>query len=109
VSSLALAHSIGCHWKDLWEYQGLDWINGFPQRDLEKAGLAVDIWLYGHDSRTASNSVANIEDVARALLVWIYNHEKSSAIVFVTHSLGGPIVEKGNESSIQYVYYIPSL
>jgi hypothetical protein len=104
VNSVILVHGIGGHWKESWEYEGFSWIKDFLQPDLEKAGLTADIWSYGYDSRTAANSVANVEDVASGLIDWIYNYETSGRMIFVAHSLGGLVVKKVSGHFIHYIY-----
>lgn len=88
-------------------------MKNFLVPDLEKAGLAADFWSYGYESRTASNLVANIEDVASALLDWVYNHEASGSIIFLAHSLGGLVVKKVTDtpyitsSCVSYLFVRP--
>lgn len=61
----------------------------------------MDIWSYGYNSRTATNSVANVEDVARGLLDWAFHKNPSGPIIFVAHSLGGLVVKVRMDLSIQ--------
>ncbi|OCL01570.1 hypothetical protein AOQ84DRAFT_230809, partial [Glonium stellatum] len=89
-----LVHGIGGHWQKSWEFEGFNWVKGFLKPDLEDAGFVADIWSYGYDSRTSTNSVANIEDVAIMLLDHISGLGNTYPIVFVAHSLGGLVVKK---------------
>jgi pimeloyl-ACP methyl ester carboxylesterase len=70
-----------------------NWIVRFLQPDLQRSNVRVAVWSYGYDSRTATNSVANVEDVANALLDRIYR-ETNGPVIFVAHSLGGLVVKK---------------
>ncbi|KAK3309366.1 uncharacterized protein B0T15DRAFT_515318 [Chaetomium strumarium] len=92
-TSIILVHGIGGHWKRSWVLGEFSWIEGFLQPDLQGSNLRVSVWSYGYDSRTATNSVANIEDVANALLDRIYR-ETNGPVILVAHSLGGLVAKK---------------
>jgi pimeloyl-ACP methyl ester carboxylesterase len=94
TSSLVLVHGIGGHWKESWGYENFSWVKEFLQPDLEHTGIIVDIWSYGYESRTKTNCVANVDDVARGLLDRLYNHSTKGPIIFVAHSLGGLVVKQ---------------
>jgi hypothetical protein len=94
TSSLVLVHGIGGHWKESWGYKDFSWVKEFLQPDLEKTDGIVEIWSYGYESRTKTNSVANVDDVARGLLDRLYNHATKGPIIFVAHSLGGLVVKQ---------------
>lgn len=76
------------------------WLRDRIPSALRERGIKARVLSLGYNSRVVgSNSVINIEDIAKSLLGRLYDlrdtkKEKATPIIFVAHSLGGLIVKK---------------
>lgn len=108
-------HGLSGDWESTWtdpESKRL-WLRDFLP--LQFQNLKLRIWSFGYDSATTfTNSVANIDDAAKALVNALDGERQTTSsrkkpIIFVAHSLGGIIVKRVCHSTENDPYYLANI